>query len=41
MRTVPWAIHLFLTDYGVEWGSITAGGILRSKFATTTETRGK
>lgn len=28
MRTVPVGIHLFLTDYGVEWGSITAGGIL-------------
>ncbi len=28
MRTVPVGIHLFLTDYGVEWGSITAAGIL-------------
>jgi ABC-type glycerol-3-phosphate transport system permease component len=28
MRTVPVGIHLFLTDYGVDWGSITAAGIL-------------
>jgi ABC-type glycerol-3-phosphate transport system permease component len=28
MRTVPVGIHLYLTDYGVDWGSITAAGIL-------------
>ena len=28
MRTVPVGIHLFLTDYGVDWGSITAAGVL-------------
>jgi ABC-type glycerol-3-phosphate transport system permease component len=28
MRTVPVGIHLFMTDYGIEWGSITAAGII-------------
>lgn len=28
MRTAPVGIHLFMTDYGVEWGSLTAAGIL-------------
>jgi ABC-type glycerol-3-phosphate transport system permease component len=28
MRTVPVGIHMFMTEYGVEWGSITAAGIL-------------
>jgi len=28
MRTVPVGIHLFMTEYGVDWGSITAAGIL-------------
>jgi multiple sugar transport system permease protein len=28
MRTVPVGIHLFMTDYGVDWGSITAAGIV-------------
>ncbi|WP_406857149.1 carbohydrate ABC transporter permease [Alsobacter sp. KACC 23698] len=28
MRTAPVGIHLFMTDYGVEWGSITAAGII-------------
>lgn len=28
MRTVPVGIHLYLTDYGVDWGSITAAGVL-------------
>lgn len=28
MRTVPVGLHLYLTDYGVQWGSITAAGIL-------------
>jgi ABC-type glycerol-3-phosphate transport system permease component len=28
MRTAPVGIHMFMTEYGVEWGSITAAGIL-------------
>lgn len=28
MRTVPVGVHLYMTDYGVQWGSITAAGIL-------------
>jgi ABC-type glycerol-3-phosphate transport system permease component len=28
MRTAPVGLHLFMTDYGVEWGSLTAAGIL-------------
>ena len=28
MRTVPVGIHLYLTDYGVDWGSLTAAGIM-------------
>lgn len=28
MRTIPVGIHLFMTDYGVEWGSLTAAGII-------------
>lgn len=28
MRTAPVGIHLFMTDYGVDWGSITAAGII-------------
>jgi len=28
MRTVPVGIHLYMTDYGVQWGNITAAGIL-------------
>ena len=28
MRTVPVGVHLYMTDYGVQWGNITAAGIL-------------
>jgi len=28
MRTAPVGIHLFMTEYGVEWGSLTAAGVL-------------
>jgi ABC-type glycerol-3-phosphate transport system permease component len=28
MRTVPVGVHLYMTDYGVEWGNITAAGVL-------------
>lgn len=28
MRTVPVGIHLFMTDYGVEWGSLTAAAVI-------------
>lgn len=28
MRTVPVGVHLYMTDYGVQWGDITAAGIL-------------
>jgi ABC-type glycerol-3-phosphate transport system permease component len=28
MRTVPVGIHMFMTEYGVEWGNITAAGVL-------------
>jgi ABC-type glycerol-3-phosphate transport system permease component len=28
MRTVTVGIHLFMTDYGIDWGSITAAGII-------------
>ncbi len=28
MRTAPVGLHFFLTDYGVQWGSLTAAGIL-------------
>ena len=28
MRTLPVGLHFFLTDYGVEWGSLTAASII-------------
>lgn len=28
MRTLPVALHLFQTDYGVDWGSLSAAGII-------------
>ena len=28
MRTIPVGIHLFMTDYGVEWGNLTAAAVL-------------
>jgi ABC-type glycerol-3-phosphate transport system permease component len=28
MRTIPVGLHLYMTDYGVQWGNITAAGIL-------------
>jgi ABC-type glycerol-3-phosphate transport system permease component len=28
MRTVPVGIHLFMTDYGIEWGNLTAAAVL-------------
>lgn len=28
MRTLPVALHLFQTDYGVEWGSLSAASVL-------------
>lgn len=28
MRTLPVALHLFMTDYGVDWGSLSAAGIV-------------
>jgi multiple sugar transport system permease protein len=28
MRTVPVGIHLYMTDYGIDWGSITAAGVI-------------
>lgn len=28
MRTVPVGMHLYMTDYGVDWGNITAAGII-------------
>jgi ABC-type glycerol-3-phosphate transport system permease component len=28
MRTVPVGLHLYMTDYGVQWGNITAAGVL-------------
>jgi ABC-type glycerol-3-phosphate transport system permease component len=28
MRTVPVGMHLYMTDYGIDWGSITAAGVV-------------
>ena len=28
MRTVPVGMHLYMTDYGVDWGNITAAGVV-------------
>jgi ABC-type glycerol-3-phosphate transport system permease component len=28
MRTVPVGIHLYMTDYGIDWGSITAAAVI-------------
>jgi ABC-type glycerol-3-phosphate transport system permease component len=28
MRTIPVGLHLYMTDYGVQWGNLTAAGIL-------------